>query len=131
MDAAAAPVELHHAIDQGEEGEVAPLADPLAGVKLGAHLADQDAAGADRLAAEAFYAAALGLESRPLRLEPCPFLWAMGVACFAARTSREAYLFVSWRLHCRCRGCDVGGVRREPFISTDKSTRSQPYPGTP
>ena len=77
MNAAAAAVELHHAIDQGEQREVAPLADILAGVELGADLADQNAAGETASPPKRLTPRRWALESRPFRLEPCPFLCAM------------------------------------------------------
>jgi hypothetical protein len=40
VNAAAAPVELHLTVDERKERIVAALADPLAGVKYGAYLAD-------------------------------------------------------------------------------------------
>ena len=59
MNAAAAAIELHKAVDQCEEGEVGALADALAGVVLGAALADQYAAGRDHLTAKFLDAQAL------------------------------------------------------------------------
>src|SRR5712691_11247430 len=51
--AAADPLlELHRAAVEREEGVVAPHADPVAGMKLGAALAHDDVAGDDDLAAE-------------------------------------------------------------------------------
>ena len=70
VDAAAAAVELDVAVDQGKERVVAALADALAGVELGAHLADQDIAGADVLPPKRFTPRRWPWESRPLRLEP-------------------------------------------------------------
>ena len=61
VNAAAAAIELHQAVDQGKEGVVAPLAHALAGVKLGADLPHQNMAGADRLAAKPLHAAALAI----------------------------------------------------------------------
>ena len=42
--------ELHLAVLEGEEGEVAALADVLAGMNLGSALADDDGAGLEELA---------------------------------------------------------------------------------
>src|SRR5882757_6833579 len=57
LDLAARPLaERDDAVDGGEKGVVAADADILAGVHLGAALPDQDVAGQDLLAAEAFYA---------------------------------------------------------------------------
>jgi hypothetical protein len=61
VDAAAAAVELHKAVYQGEEGIVAALPDALACVELGTHLADDDIAGTDFFPAKPFYAASLGV----------------------------------------------------------------------
>jgi hypothetical protein len=61
VNPAAAAVELHLAIDEGKERVVAPLADPLAGVENGSHLADEDVSGANLFAAESLHAAALGV----------------------------------------------------------------------
>ncbi len=49
------------AIDQGEEREVAPLANPLAGVEFIADLADQNVARAYLFTAESLDAAALSI----------------------------------------------------------------------
>ena len=77
VDPAAVAIEPHVAVHQGEEGVVSAAADAAAGVKPRAHLADQDAPCLDELAAESLDAPPLPAESRPLRLEPCPFLCAM------------------------------------------------------
>jgi len=53
--------ELHFAIDQREDGEVVAKADVFAFVKLGAALANDDAAGLDDLAAVDFHATILRL----------------------------------------------------------------------
>src|ERR1700678_4477145 len=53
---AAAAVEFHVAIDEGENGVVAAEADVAAGEEFGAALADDDIAGNDGLAAEFLYA---------------------------------------------------------------------------
>src|ERR1044071_683602 len=55
VDAFAVLVEMHLAVRQGEQGPVAAGADIFAGDKFGAALADQNAAGSDEFAAEAFY----------------------------------------------------------------------------
>jgi hypothetical protein len=58
VDAAALFIEQNPSIRQGEERPIAPGADVLAGDKLGAALADQDAAGGDQLTAKFFDAEA-------------------------------------------------------------------------
>src|SRR4051794_32577713 len=61
-DAAAALVaELHGAGDQGEQRVVAAAADVVAGVEVGAALADQDLARVDLLATEALDPEPLGV----------------------------------------------------------------------
>ena len=75
---AAAGLEADGAVDQGVEGVVASDADVPALLVLRTALTNEDRAGGDLLATEALDAAELGLESRPLRVEPCPFLCAMG-----------------------------------------------------
>src|SRR4051812_28287757 len=57
--ATAASAELHRAGLEREQGVVAATADVLAGVEVGAALADEDLAGLDDLAAEALDAEAL------------------------------------------------------------------------
>src|SRR5450830_1044651 len=52
LNAAAAAVELDKAVDQGVERVVAALANPLAGVKPIAHLADDNVPGSHLFAAE-------------------------------------------------------------------------------
>src|SRR5574338_604676 len=52
-------LELHHAVDHREERVVGGALDVLAGVELGAALADQDRARGDRLAAEGLHAQVL------------------------------------------------------------------------
>src|SRR5829696_4269752 len=52
--AAAFLIELDAAVEQGEQRVVLTLPDIFAGLKLRAELADDDAAGGDRLAAETF-----------------------------------------------------------------------------
>jgi hypothetical protein len=61
MNAAAAAVELHLAVDEGKERVVASLADPLAGVEYCAHLADEDVSGANLFAAKPLHPATLGI----------------------------------------------------------------------
>ncbi len=61
VNAAAAAVELHMAVDERKERIVAALADPLAGVKYGAYLADEDVPGANLFPAEALHPATLGV----------------------------------------------------------------------
>src|SRR3989442_10703393 len=56
IDPLALFVELHLAVDQGEQCPIAAGADVLAGDEFGAALADQDAARGDKFAAEPFYA---------------------------------------------------------------------------
>ena len=61
-DVATAPAaELHRAGDQSEQRVVAAAADVVAGVEVGAALADEDLAGVDLLAAEPLHAEALGV----------------------------------------------------------------------
>ena len=59
--AAAAGAELDRAGDEREQRVVAATADAVAGVEVGAALADDDLAGVDDLAAEALDAEALGV----------------------------------------------------------------------
>src|SRR4029453_6310484 len=59
--AARALAERHDAVGGGEPGVVAADADILAGIHLGAALADQDVAREDLLAAEALHAQALAV----------------------------------------------------------------------
>src|SRR5437660_120206 len=61
VDAPPLAVEVDCAGGQGEEGVVAAEADVAAGVEAGAALADDDAAGLDRLAAEDLHAEALAV----------------------------------------------------------------------
>jgi len=61
VDSPAAAVELHLPIDQGVERVVGALANPSTGVELCAHLADEDVARSNLLAAEPLHAAVLGI----------------------------------------------------------------------
>ena len=83
--AAALGAELDRTRDEREQRVVAATADAVAGVEVGAALADDDLAGVDDLAAEALDAEALALESRPLRVEDAPFLCAMSVPTLVSR----------------------------------------------
>lgn len=75
VDPAALAVEHHLSIGQRKQSVIFALPHILARVVFIAHLANQNAAGSDLLATESLYAATLRqLESRPFRLEPCPFL---------------------------------------------------------
>src|SRR5574344_3077705 len=58
--------ELHRAVLEGEEGEVAALADVGAGVDLGAALADQDRTGGDLLAIDRLDAQVLRIRVAPV-----------------------------------------------------------------
>ena len=71
--AARALAERHDAVDGGEQGVVAADADILAGVHLGAALADEDVAGEDLLAAEPLHAEPLAVGIAAV---------ARGAACF-------------------------------------------------
>ena len=59
VDAAPLAVELHDAFDQCEQRVVVALADAASGVKLVAHLTDEDVARLDRFATELLDATAL------------------------------------------------------------------------
>ena len=61
----------------GEDRVVAAEAGAVARAEAGAALADDDLAAADLLAGEDLHPEVFGFESRPLRLEPSPFLCAM------------------------------------------------------
>jgi hypothetical protein len=52
LNATTAAVEMDETVDQGVEREVAPLANPIAGVKFVAHLADDNVPGSHGLSAE-------------------------------------------------------------------------------
>ncbi len=67
-------MELHAAILESEQSIVAALADVSAGMDMGTTLADQHVAGQNELTISTLHTQALG--SRPLRVEPTPFLWA-------------------------------------------------------
>jgi len=54
-------LELHDAVDQRKQGEVAAEADVLAGVEVRSALPNEDVAGADGLAVEALDSATLGV----------------------------------------------------------------------
>ena len=68
--------ELNLALDKREEGVVLTTADVLAGVDVGAVLADENLAGLHGLTVKT-----LGAQTRPLREEPRPFLCAMSGTC--------------------------------------------------
>jgi hypothetical protein len=59
LNPTAAAVEMHVAVDQGIECEIAALADPLAGVESIAHLADENVTGSHGLTTESLHATAL------------------------------------------------------------------------
>ena len=59
VNTATAAIKLHMAVDQGVEGEVGPLTNPLARVELIADLADQNVARSNLFATESLHAAAL------------------------------------------------------------------------
>ena len=67
-------LELHDAVDEGEDGEVAPDADVAAGMPLRAALAHDDAAGAHMLAAELLDAAVLRIAVTAVAGRPYAFL---------------------------------------------------------
>ena len=54
-------LELHFAVDEGEQSVVLPLAHVVAGVDLGSALSDKDVAGQDKLSVGSFGSEALGL----------------------------------------------------------------------
>src|SRR5262249_46568896 len=80
VDAPALTVEHDHAIDQREEGVVAPAADVAARVILGAALPDDDSASADRLATEELHTQPLALGVAPVPDRALPFLMSHRVA---------------------------------------------------
>ena len=47
-------LELHSAVDEGEQGVILPLAHVVAGVDLGSALSDKDVAGQDKLSVGSF-----------------------------------------------------------------------------
>jgi hypothetical protein len=61
VDAPVAAVEADVAVGEGEEGVIAAHADVIAGVELGAALADEDGAGGNELAAVTFHAETLAV----------------------------------------------------------------------
>ena len=70
-------LKLHLAGLQGKQGVIAALAHVDAGVDVRAALADQDIAGQHELTVGTrLTPRRLASESRPLRVEPTPFLWA-------------------------------------------------------
>lgn len=69
--------ELDGAVNEGVERVVLARADVVAGVELRAALTNDDAASVDGCIAENLHAKTLRLESRPLRVEPPPFLCAI------------------------------------------------------
>lgn len=75
--AAAVRAELNVAGSSGEQGVVVATADVVAGVEVGAALADDDLTGADELAAEALDAQTLSVGVTAVAEEPRPFLCAM------------------------------------------------------
>ena len=79
VHAASFLVELHAAVDEGEERVVTTDADAETWMHLRSALADEDVTSDDGLATELFHAEALAAESRPFLTEPCPFLWAIKV----------------------------------------------------
>ena len=80
--AALALAELDAAVDEREQRVVATDADVLAGVELGAALADDDRAGVDLLPPNTFTPRRWALESRPLRVEPPPLVLDMATSYF-------------------------------------------------
>jgi hypothetical protein len=77
VDPAAFAIELHHPVDQRKKRVVRALPDAAARVKPRADLTDQNVSGPDFLAAKFLTPRRWPFESRPFRLEPCPFLCAM------------------------------------------------------
>lgn len=69
--------ELDGAVNEGVERVVLARADVVAGVELRAALTNDDAASVDGCIAETFTPRRFALESRPLRVEPPPFLCAI------------------------------------------------------
>ena len=61
VHAAAVLIELHLAVDQGEESPIASGADVLASDELGAALANDNAAGGDMFPAEGFHTEPLAI----------------------------------------------------------------------
>jgi hypothetical protein len=61
LNAAAAAVEMHVAVDQGVQREIASLTHPLTGVESSAHLADENVPGSHGFSAESLHAATLGV----------------------------------------------------------------------
>ena len=75
--AAATGAELDDTGGEREQRVVAAAADVVAGVEVGAALADDDLAGVDRWPPKRFTPSRWELESRPLRVDEAPFLCAM------------------------------------------------------
>src|SRR5262245_29654451 len=73
-DAVARSSVLHHAVDEGEEGEVAAAADVAPGVDPRPDLAHEDGARVHALAAEDLDAAPLAVAVAAVARAPLPFL---------------------------------------------------------
>ena len=74
IDAAALLVEQNPSVRQCEKGPIAPGADVLAGDKFGTALADEDAAGGDKLTAKFFDAEAFAGAVAPVAHTALTFL---------------------------------------------------------
>ena len=104
-------LELHLARLQSKQGVVAALAHVHTGVDVGAALTDQDVAGQNKLTVCTLGAQTLS-ESRPLRVEPTPFLWAKNCKPIFSISYTSKTVIWSGYSSAKATKCTMRAVRR-------------------